>query len=273
MTDDIIGFIGLGDMGEPMAARLLSHGFGVVSCANRRREAIEKLLAEGLREVENPHAVGAQADILMTIVMDEAQTNQILRGPEGALASMKPGSAVIVMSTLSPEYCQELAKEAKALDIAFLDCPVSGMRAGAEAGTLALMLGGDAATIERCREALQAMGNIIHCGGVGMGQVAKLGNNVASMATLGVLREVRNLVQAHGMELDQFMAILNQSTGRSFVSENLERYGLPIWGHILNILNKDVALCLDVARQSGVDMPMAKQFQESDWESTRETFI
>lgn len=273
MTDDTIGFIGLGDMGEPMAARLLQHGFRVVSCANRRREPIELLIGEGLHEAANPHAVGAQADILMTIVIDEVQTNQVLRGPEGALESMKPGSAVILMSTLSPKYCQDLAREAAAEHIMVIDCPVSGMRAGAEAGTLSLMTGGDAATIERCRKPLEAMGNIVHCGEIGMGQVVKLGNNATSLATLAILREVRELVQAQGMDLEQFMAILNQSTGRSFNSENLGLYAPPIWGHLINIARKDVALCLDVAGQCGVDMPMLKQHQAFDWEATKETFF
>jgi phosphoglycerate dehydrogenase-like enzyme len=88
MSDDTIGFIGLGAMGRPMAGRLLQHGFRVVGCANRRREAIEALAEEGLHEAANPRAVGAEADILMTIVVDQAQTDQVLRGADGALAAM-----------------------------------------------------------------------------------------------------------------------------------------------------------------------------------------
>ena len=87
-------------MGEPMAANLLQAGIDVVSCANRNREPIERLVAQGLREVANPAALGAEADIVMTVVWDEAQNDQVLRGPGGAIAAMPAGGVVIVMSTV-----------------------------------------------------------------------------------------------------------------------------------------------------------------------------
>ena len=92
-----IGFIGLGDMGRPMAGHLLANGFEVISCANRRRDAIEALKLEGLQEVDNPRLVAERADILMTIVVDQDQTEQVLRGDEGALTAMRPGSTIVVM--------------------------------------------------------------------------------------------------------------------------------------------------------------------------------
>ena len=152
-----VGFIGLGAMGEPMAANLLGAGIDVVSCANRNREPLERLAESGLREVENVGAVGAEADVVMTVVWDEAQNDRVLRGPDGAMAAMAPGGVVIVMSTVSPTYCKELAAEAAESDITVLDCPISGMVKGAVDGTLTLMIGGDAADIERCRAVLEPM--------------------------------------------------------------------------------------------------------------------
>ena len=112
MATECIGFIGLGDMGEPMAAHILAAGYPVVSCANRSRAAIEALKADGLEEAPGPGDVGAKADILITCVIDEAQTDAVLRGPNSALSALKPGAVVIITSTLSPTYCQALAEEA-----------------------------------------------------------------------------------------------------------------------------------------------------------------
>ena len=261
MTVTTVGFIGLGAMGEPMAANLLGAGLDVVSCANRSREAIERLAAEGLREVDSPAAVGAEADVVMTVVWDETQNDRVLRGPQGAIASMAPGGVVIVMSTVSPDYCKQLAAEAAASEIAVLDCPVSGMVGGAVDGTLTLMIGGEAADIERCRPVLEPMGTVSHCGPIGTGQVMKLGNNAMAIGTFGLLMEVRDMVAAQGMDLETFMEFLNRSTGRSQVSESwpmpprrIEFTGMPV---------KDMRRCVAAGEAVGVDMPMLERLLDA----------
>ncbi|MEO1063678.1 MAG: NAD(P)-dependent oxidoreductase [Actinomycetota bacterium] len=256
-----VGFIGLGAMGEPMAANLLRAGIDVVSCANRNREPIERLAELGLREVDGPAAVGAAADVVMTVVWDETQNDRVLRGREGALAAMSPGGVVIVMSTVSPTYCTELAAEAEATGIAVLDCPVSGMPQGAVDGTLTLMIGGAAEDVERCRAVLEPMGTVAHCGPVGTGQVMKLGNNAMAIGTFGLIMEVRDMVAAHGMPLETFMEFLNRSTGRSFVSE---RWPMPA-GRITfsGMPVKDMRRCLAAAGDVGVTMPMLERLLEA----------
>lgn len=256
-----VGFIGLGAMGEPMAANLLAAGIDVVSCANRNREPIERLAAKGLREVANPAAVGAEADIVMTVVWDEAQNDQVLRGPDGALTAMSPGSTVLVMSTVSPTYCKELAAEAAESGISVLDCPVSGMVQGAIDGTLTLMIGGPEADIERCRPVLEPMGTVSHCGPVGTGQVMKLGNNAISIGTFGLIMEIREMVAAQGMSLETFMEFLNRSTGRSFVSEHwpmppkrITFTGMPV---------KDMRRGLAAGEDVGVAMPILARLLEA----------
>ena len=256
-----VGFIGLGAMGEPMAANLLAAGIDVVSCANRNREPIERLAEQGLREVADPAAVGAEADVVMTVVWDEAQNDQVLRGPEGAIAAMRPGGVVIVMSTVSPTYCKDLAIEAAEHAISVLDCPVSGMVQGAIDGTLTLMIGGPTEDIERCRPVLEAMGAVSHCGPVGTGQVMKLGNNAMAIGTFGLLMEVRDMVAAQGMSLDTFMEFLNRSTGRSFVSETwpmppkrITFTGMPV---------KDIRRCVAAADDLDITMPMLERLLEA----------
>ena len=261
MTSRTVGFIGLGAMGEPMAANLLKAGIDVVSCANRNRVPIERLAGIGLREVPTPAAVGAESDVVMTVVWDEAQNDRVLRGPDGAIAAMSPGGVVIIMSTVSPTYCKELAAETAEAGITVLDCPISGMVQGAVDGTLTLMIGGEADDIERARDVLEPMGTVSHCGPVGTGQVMKLGNNAMAIGTFALIMEVRDMVAAQGMSLDTFMQFLNDSTGRSFVSENfpmppkrIQLSGMPV---------KDMRRALAAAADVGTEMPLIDRFLEA----------
>ncbi len=252
MAIQTIGVIGLGDMGEPMAERLLDAGFPVVSCANRTRAAIERLAAKGLKEVETPRDVGAEVDILMSVVFSEAQNDQILRGPQGALSSLKSGSVVLLMSTISPDYCRGVAQEGLQKGITVLDCPLSGMRTGAEEGTLSLLVGGDEAAIEQCRKALEVVGNVMPCGSLGAGQVTKLANNALFLCTLELLHEVRDMARKSGMDLDQFMENINKSTGRSFVSQNIPIPKNRRPAHAM--AEKDLSTCISVGEACGADM-------------------
>ena len=228
-----------------------------MSCANRNREPFERLAGAGLREVADPAAVGAESDVVMTVVWDEEQTDRVLRGEGGALASMRDGTVVIVMSTMSPEYCKALAAEAAESGIAVLDCPISGMVQGAVDGTLTLMIGGDAEVIERCRPVLEPMGRVSHCGPVGTGQVMKLGNNAMAIGTFGLLMEVREMVMRQGMDITTFNEFLNRSTGRSLVSETWP--SLPERIPLSAMPVKDLSRALEAASDAGAWMPMIER--------------
>ena len=257
MSETTIGFVGLGAMGEPMVARLLGAGFRVVSYVNRSREAMERLLPQGIVEVANARELGEQATVVMSCVFDEPQNDQVLRGEQGALSTMQPGSVVLLMSTISPGYCQTLAEEAAGRDITVLDCPLSGRVQGAVDGALTLMIGGAEADVSRCESVLAPLGSVMRCGDIGAGQVMKLANNAIVLSTFSLLLEVRDLVATYGMDLDNFMDILNRSTGRSVVSESfpmprgrLKMSGMP---------EKDVSTCLQLAEDLGVTLPMVQQ--------------
>jgi 3-hydroxyisobutyrate dehydrogenase len=259
-----IGFIGLGDIGFPMARRLLGHGFRVSSCAHRRRDAIEILKAEGLVEKSNPREVAEQADLLITMVVDDRQTDAVLRGGSGALAGLKPGSTLLMMSTLNPTYCITVAKETMKLGVTALDCPVSGGRMGAEKGTLALMLGGDLEATERCRAALEVMGTVQHCGDIGMGQVVKLANNAIALATIAVVGEACAMARSYGMDTGKLMETLKKSSGQSFVTNNWD-WVTSNWPHIRAIGRKDIGLCIDTARMNNVSLPLIEKLYGDDW--------
>lgn len=264
MTVMNIGFIGLGAMGEPMCEHILAAGHRVYSCANQNRGPIERLKQKGLIEKENSGQVGTESDVLFTVVWDEAQNDKVLRGESGALAALKPGSTIVLMSTISPAYCRELAEKAAKSGVNVLDCPVSGLASGARAATLSLMVGGEDSVIEHCRPILETMGTVLKCGPLGTGQAVKLGNNAIVLGSYQLIQEVRDTVAAEGVELENFMAILNQSTGRSFVSEN---FPMPKTRQPLRAMpEKDISRCLEVADAKGVKMPMLSACYQSGTE-------
>lgn len=257
MTKKTIGFIGLGAMGEPMVERLLDANFSVTACVNRNREPVDRLSPKGLVELSDPYEVGLRSDVLMCCVFDEEQNDQVLRGDRGALSAMRGGSAILLMSTISPDYCQNLAKEAATKGIRVLDCPLSGRVQGALDGTLTLMIGGSKSDVAECGDVLAPLGTVMRCGELGSGQVMKLANNAIVLTTFSLLLEVREMVATYGMDLDTFMSILNQSTGRSHVSEGfpmpkgrLKMVGMPA---------KDVSTCLRLAEKLEVSLPVVQE--------------
>ena len=264
MSETKIGFIGLGDMGEPMAARLLDAGFSVSSCAHRRRQAIETLKEKGLIERPDPGAVAEDADILITIVLDKSQTDQVLFGPGGCLSRLRDGATIIVMSTLELGYCRTLAETVRSRGIDVVECPVSGARPRAENGTLALIAGGDAAVIERCRPALEPMGTIHFCGGLGAAMAIKLANNALAIGTFAVLLEVRAVARAYSADLEALMAVCRNGTGNSFVVQAWD--WIAANRELLAALAlKDGRLCRAAAVAKEVPTPVIEAFLAKDW--------
>lgn len=254
MTNPKIAFIGLGAMGAPMAGRLLAAGYSVTSCANRNRAPIEALTASGIIEASSSTDAISDADIIMLVVWDEAQIDAILRDEKGALHAMKPGSCVLIMSTVAPDYCRALGNEAAKLGIRVFDCPLAGMPAGAEAGTLSLMVGGETGEDEPLLEALAVLGTVYRCGPLGAGQAVKLGNNAMFIGTMGLLLELREMMGVQGVEWDTFLEVLNNSTGRSFVSQNIP---LPPSKTLpLAMPQKDVSRCVEAG--GGIAMPVVE---------------
>jgi len=188
-------------------------------------------------------------------VRDTSQTQQVLYGPDGALAGMKSGAVLIIMSTLSPEDCRDIASKAAEQRILVLDSPVSGLPQRAVQGTLALMVGGDEETLEQSREVLEVMGNIFHCGDVGTGTVAKLANNAVLMGTMKLLLEARAFASAYDMPPDALMEIFANSSANSFPVQNWAALEAN-WEHYDALLNKDVALCLEAADNNEIAMPL-----------------
>ena len=259
-----IGFIGLGAMGKPMARCLLTNGFEVKSCANVSRDAIEALKADGLIETRTPREVAEGADAVIVMVRDVPQTDRVIGGDDGALQAMAPGSILVLMSTLLPGYCIELAEQAKVRGVALLDAPVSGLPVRAEQGTLTLMVGGDASVAEQFRPAFEAMGTIFPCGGVGMGMVAKLANNMAANGTVALVSEVTRFADAYGMKASTLLDIMSKSTGDSFAARNWEMVQ-SVWPDIKDLAVKDFRQCIEAANERDVAMPLGEAASQYPW--------
>jgi 3-hydroxyisobutyrate dehydrogenase-like beta-hydroxyacid dehydrogenase len=171
---------------------------------------------------------------------------------------------LIVMSTIDPGFCRQLAAEAAAREIAVLDVPVSGFPFRAAEGTLALMVGGEADAIERARPLLEVFGTILVCGGPGMGQVAKLANNAVAAGSFAAVLEARAFAAAYGMSGEQLMGILESASGDSFVVRNWDAIQ-PMWPHVMNLVRKDMGLFRQAAAAAGVDLPVAEVTDRYPW--------
>ncbi len=255
-----LGFLGIGAMGEPMVRSLLKAGFPVTIAAHRRREAVERLTAEGAKEAADPPAVAAASDIVITMVPDAPQVEEVLFDERGAAKSLKPGSVVIDMSTISPIASKRFAERLAAAKVDFVDAPVSGGPARATTGTLTIMVGAAPATFERVEPVLKAMGTPTLLGGVGMGETVKLVNQVIIASVMIANMEALVFAQRAGADLDAVRKVIATATGSNYL---LDQWLPKTWfagtfqgGFAMDLLRKDVAAALDAARATKYAMPL-----------------
>ena len=143
-----VGFLGLGEMGKGMAKNLITRGCDL-TVFDVREEPVNELKQMGAKTAGTPSDLAAASEVIFTMVRDDAQTEEVMWGKDGILEGIKSGSTIIIVSTASPSLCQRLAKEAGKNGVGVLDAPVSGAKAGAEAGTLTLMIGGDTSLVKK----------------------------------------------------------------------------------------------------------------------------
>lgn len=263
-----IAFIGLGNMGGPMAANLSKAGhqlrvFDLVPAA------LDAAVAAGAHAASSAHDTLADAEIVISMLPASRHVEEVYLGEAGILAQIPEGALVIDCSTIAPASARKLAAEAQARGLAVLDAPVSGGTAGAVAGSLTFIVGGAAQLLERARPVLQAMGkNIFHVGDNGAGQVAKLCNNMALGVIMAATGEALALGVAQGLDpavLSQMMAV---STGRSWATEVCNPWPgvLPnapasrgySGGFGNDLMLKDLGLVAESAVQAGVSIPLGE---------------
>jgi 3-hydroxyisobutyrate dehydrogenase len=263
-----IAFIGLGNMGGPMAINLRKAGH-TVSAFDLSADALAKVQAQGVEVAASAQAAAQGAQVVISMLPASRHVEALYLGEGGLLAQLAPGALVIDCSTIAPASAQKVAADAQARGLAMIDAPVSGGVAGATAGTLTFIVGGEAAALERARPLLQAMGkNIFHMGEAGAGQVAKLCNNMALGVIMAVTGEAIALGVAHGLDpkaLSQMMAV---STSRSWatevcnpwpgVLENAPASRGYSGGFGNDLMLKDLGLAAEAAMGIGASIPLGE---------------
>ncbi len=256
-----IGFIGLGAMGLPMTRHLVEAGHAV-TVSSRSPGPVEQAVALGARDGRSPAGVAGAAEVVILCVPSSPQVASVV---DAMLSTLRPGQVVVDCSTIDPEVARAQHRRVTDVGAGFLDAPLSGGTAGAQKGTLTLMVGGDASTLERARPALDPFaGLVVHVGGPGMGQVVKLCNNLIYAAQMLATSEATALAVKSGVDLDKFHEVLVHSTGDCVAV----RTRLPVdgvvpdspasngWrpGFMTDLMAKDLDLALAYGAGAGVPL-------------------
>jgi 2-hydroxy-3-oxopropionate reductase len=255
-----VGFIGLGVMGRPMAEHLLAAGHRLAVYA-RRAEAAAPLVAAGALACASPAAVAARSEVVFAAVTGSADVREIALGEQGLVHGAAPGSVFVDMSTIAPGTAREVAAALASRGIAMLDGPVSGGGLGARNASLAIMVGGEAAALERVRPLLACLGRtIVHIGGAGAGPVAKACNQMIMVAAIEASAEAACLAAGAGVDFARVRAAL---LGGSAASRVLEVFGGRMQdrdfaaGVEARLHHKDYAILMDEASTLGTPLLVA----------------
>jgi 3-hydroxyisobutyrate dehydrogenase len=252
---EAIAVIGIGDMGRPMSANLVRAGYVVAAYDVDPARAAQP----GLRACASVEAACADAGVVISLVRTLAQTEAVVPAIE---RGARPGSVVMVMSTINPSAMARIAERLGQSRIQVLDAPVSGGTAGAEAGTLAIMVSGPGAVLERVRPLLDVLGgSVFHVGEEpGAAQALKLANQLMLAVNMLAAFEGLKLAESYGLRPEQVLPVIGVSTGRSWVSENWETVrgwweGHP-GGGALDIIYKDLRSLLADAADRQLSYPV-----------------
>ncbi|OWQ90778.1 3-hydroxyisobutyrate dehydrogenase [Roseateles aquatilis] len=263
-----IAFIGLGHMGGPMAANLAKAGHAVAAF-DLSEAALQRAREAGVTIAPSAAAAVEGASVVISMLPASRHVEALYLGDGDLLARLPAGTLVIDCSTIAPASAQRVAQAAKARGVAMLDAPVSGGTAGAAAGTLTFIVGGEPAVLERARPVLSAMGrNIFHMGDAGAGQVAKLCNNMALGVIMAVTGEALALGVAHGLDPAALSGMMAVSTGRSWATEVCNPWPgvLPnapasrgySGGFGNDLMLKDLGLAVEAALGVGAAVPLGE---------------
>jgi putative dehydrogenase len=253
-----VGFIGIGNMGFAMAARLRGQGWPVgVHDIDARRMADAAALGAAL--YPSPAALAAASDALVVVVVDATQVDRVLFGPAGAAAALRPGAAVLLCPTVGPADVERVAARLQALGIGCIDAPMSGGPVRARDGSMSLMLACDDAVFERCRGLVEALSSKVFRIGMrpGDGARTKLVNNLLAAVNLAGAAEALALAARIGLDPARTLAVIQASSGQSWIGADRLTRALaadPQVGAHLALLAKDSALALAMAHDAAVPL-------------------
>jgi 2-hydroxy-3-oxopropionate reductase len=262
MANPIIGFIGLGIMGKPMARNLIKAGYSLV-VHNRSRAAVDELSKGGAQTAASSKEVAARSEVIITMLPDSPDVELVYGGEQGVFAGAKPGMLLIDMSSISPIVARKLAADAQKAGMDMVDAPVSGGEAGAIGATLSIMIGGKASAVERAMPIFQALGkNIVHVGDAGAGQVTKAANQMVVGTTIAIVSEALVLAAKAGVDPAKVRQALLGGFAQSKILEAhgqkmLDRNFRP--GFRIRLHEKDMKIALATGSEYGVPLMVTSQ--------------
>ena len=262
---DNVGVIGVGNMGGAMARNLLKRGYPV-TVHDVVGSSVDALVGDGARRARSSKEIAESCDVIVVMVVNDKQTIDVVTGPDGILDGARPGTVVILGSSLQPSTVTSLGTLTQTKGVSVLDAPVTGGEQGAIDGTLTFLVGGDEGEIERVTPILRAMGEHIVCAGpLGTGEVVKNVNNVLLWTTLSATREALRFAAEHGMSAEAVRDALQFSPGYNRWIKDWGSLGPTPWVH------KDLETTLAIANAHNVQMPVAALCFEllKDWPSVR----
>ena len=257
MTD--IAFIGLGIMGSPMAVHLAQAGHDVVG-HNRTPDKAKPLVEAGGRSADSVADAVKDADVVAVMVPDSPDVQEVLTGDDGVFEHAKPGALVIDFSSIRPDVTVELAKQAQAKGLRYLDAPVSGGEAGALDAALSIMVGGSAEDFAAAEPLFEVVGKtVVHVGSNGAGQTVKAANQLIVAAHIEVLAEALVFLEAYDVDTEAALEVLGGGLAGSEVLEQkkdnmLGRSFEP--GFRIDLHHKDLGILTSAAREAGVVVPL-----------------
>jgi 2-hydroxy-3-oxopropionate reductase len=260
MAVDVVGFIGLGVMGKPMAKNLIKGGHSLV-VHSRSRGPIDEVVAAGAKAAASPADVARQASVVITMLPDTPDVELVLTGSDGVVSGLQPRAVVIDMSSISPAATRRLASSVASKGATMLDAPVSGGEIGAINASLSIMVGGDEQAFTRVKPILASMGSaekIIYIGESGAGQVCKICNQVAIGGALAGVSEAFALARKAGVDAARVRQALLGGFAASRVLEvhgerMLKNNYVP--GFRTRLYQKDLRIANEAAAANGVAMP------------------
>lgn len=260
-----IGFIGLGIMGKPMARNLLKAGYPLI-VYNRSQQAVLELAAEGAHAAVSPRDTAERSDIIVTMLPNSPEVHDVVAGPNGILEGCRKGQIVVDMSSIAPLVSRELHARLAEKGVEMLDAPVSGGQEKAEKGTLAIMVGGEAAALEKVRPILEKMGaSVTLVGDSGAGQIAKLVNQTIVAVNIAAVAEGMALAEKAGVDPRKvFEAIRKGLAGSQCLEDKAPRMFESRYepGFRVNLHIKDLNNVLETGHALHNSMPLASQLME-----------
>jgi 2-hydroxy-3-oxopropionate reductase len=265
MSSPIIGFIGLGIMGQPMARHLLAAGYPLIAL-DRVPALHAEVVAAGAQPGVAPDEVARASEVVITMLPDSPDVEEVMFGPSGVMQGLRPGSLVIDMSSILPSVARRVAEAARARGADALDAPVSGGQVGAINATLTIMVGGSPAAFDRAKPIFEVLGkNITLVGDAGAGQVTKAANQAIVGITIAAVSEALLLAAKAGVDPAKVREALMGGFAQSRIldlhgNRMIQRSFQP--GFKVKLHRKDMAIVQNTARELGIALPLSAQVAE-----------